>query len=266
MFLGHGHADSEGHSHGSQQSTDSINYQSHINQAFEEYQRAREESRARNDSYAARQRIPPITVTSSGDNRTILFTSYKSPEPVALPSLPRYQGTYTSNHSGDHFMPTEAHRRPLAARVISGLISIAAFAVHEIFDGVTIGVQQSPTRIWTIFGAIATHKAVMAFAVGTSVHEQAVTMTLTSVLLLFYAILTPVGILVLIFAQQALERESLAVIILQSFSIGTIIYVVFYELLRVKDATGKLLTMSLYFSMIAGFAAMTCLTLFVVDE
>lgn len=60
----------------------------------------------------------------------------------------------------------EQYLQPATVRFIQGFVVIIAFSAHSIFDGVAIGLQEEPTRLWTMFFAICSHKLVVALAVG----------------------------------------------------------------------------------------------------
>lgn len=82
-----------------------------------------------------------------------------------------------------------------------------------------------------------------------------------------FSLMSPIGILIVVLTESNLkEDESMVLILLSAVASGTILYIVFFEILqrdRSKDKT-KLTGLMLYLSMIVGFTAMVFITLKVV--
>ncbi|KAI1301721.1 Zinc transporter ZIP3 [Halotydeus destructor] len=156
---------------------------------------------------------------------------------------------------------------PASVRFARGLITITAFSAHSVFDGVAIGLQESSSQIWTMFFAICVHKLVVAFAVGMELFEQTSSLTMTVVHMTLFSVMSPIGILIVIVTESSMaEGDSPVIIMLSAVATGTILYIVFFEILqrdRSKDDS-KLTGFILYLSMIVGFASMVCITLFIV--
>lgn len=164
-------------------------------------------------------------------------------------------------------LPGEKPLLPASVRFARGLVTIAAFSAHSIFDGVAIGLQESSSQIWTMFFAICVHKLVVAFAVGMELFEKSSSLTITTIHMTLFSLMSPIGILIVILTENTMsESDSPVIIMLSAVATGTILYIVFFEVLqrdRTKDAS-KLTGFILFFSMIIGFISMVCITLFIV--
>lgn len=152
---------------------------------------------------------------------------------------------------------------PTSVKFLRGLVTIIAFSAHSVFDGVAIGLQKTSSQLWTIFFAIFLHKVVVSFAIGLELYEQCESFALTTIHMILFSIMSPIGILLVIVTESEFsERDSPVMILLSAVATGTILYIVFFEVLQ-KDRASKLPGLIQFFFLVAGFACMSCLTLFV---
>ncbi|XP_019865011.1 zinc transporter ZIP1-like [Aethina tumida] len=114
----------------------------------------------------------------------------------------------------------------------SGFLAVLALSFHAVFEGLAVGLEASVQKVWYLFAAIATHKFVIAFCVGT---ELATSKTKTLLVLLYmgtFAVVSPLGIGIgLILSDGENNAENLISTILQGMAAGTLLYVVFFEVL-----------------------------------
>lgn len=152
------------------------------------------------------------------------------------------------------------------AKFFHGLLTIMAFSVHSIFDGIVIGLQQTKREIWTVFLAIFFHKMVVSFAIGLDLYEKSKHFLLTAVNMIFFSLMSPIGILIAILTSGQVSSEpSLVMIILSAICTGTIIYIVFFEILQ-RERVSSVSGLAQFFIVLIGFTLMTCVTLFVSEE
>ena len=154
-------------------------------------------------------------------------------------------------------------------RFLQGLVVIVAFSAHSIFDGVAIGLQEQSSRIWTMFFAISSHKLVVSFAVGMQLFEKTQSMRVTAALMSLFSIMSPVGIFIVLLSESYVSgNQSPLMILLSAVATGTILYIVFFEILQ-RDTDHekigqppppKLFGLLLYSSMLVGFLFMLLLT------
>lgn len=199
---------------------------------------------------------------------------------------PKQQSNEHNNHHHQHHNGGGHSHLPISTNndndvIVSslrGLLIVLALSVHELFEGFAVGLEQSTVNVWYMFGAVATHKLVIAFCVGVELIVNK-TKSLLAVLYIFtFAIVSPLGIgigaiismssecspngkqlndeTLVIFDQiddlsnlefhdngtglvtVAGATPSLAAVILQGLATGTLLYVVFFEILiktRIAD-------------------------------
>lgn len=145
-------------------------------------------------------------------------------------------------------------------KFIRGLLIVSAFGAHSIFDGVAIGSQETVEKVWTIFLAISCHKLIIAAVVGLELYAATLESHLwTLVHLSIFSAMSPIGILLVVLAQNSLHINSNhpAMILLQSFATGTLLYIVFVEILQPKEEQAyEKNKLGKSVSLIAGFALM----------
>ncbi|KAI6217394.1 Zinc transporter ZIP2 [Aphelenchoides fujianensis] len=133
----------------------------------------------------------------------------------------------------------EEHRNALIARTIS---FICALVLHSAVEGFSFGVQTNPTSIISLFLGIVVHRSVVAFSVGTRLvncHPQQKKLVVG--LAVIFAISSPAFAVVgLLLRSSAINFELKAQLstTLISFSIGTILYISFFEMLVPERASG----------------------------
>lgn len=125
-----------------------------------------------------------------------------------------------------------------------GLFAVLALSFHEVFEGLAIGLEERIDNVWYLFIAVATHKLVIAFCIGL---ELAWSKTRKTVLVMYvatFAIVTPVGIVIGMLLIQYGTGGSvdgspgMVAVILQGLAAGTLLYVVFFEVLARHKQSG----------------------------
>lgn len=181
---------------------------------------------------------------------------------IASSAISATSGITTSSGGGNN-TGTELYK------FIRGLLIVSAFGAHSIFDGVAIGSQESVEKVWTIFLAISCHKLIIAAVVGLELYAATLESHLwTLVHLSIFSIMSPIGIILVVVAQNSLHINSShpAMILLQSFATGTLLYIVFVEILQPKeDQAYEKNRLGKSISLITGFALML-LVLTLIDE
>lgn len=157
-------------------------------------------------------------------------------------------------------------QKPTSLRFMEGLILIIAFSVHSIFDGVAIGIQQEETHIWALFAAICSHKLVVALAVGMELFKKTESVVMTMILMSFFSAMSPIGIFLIMGTESNFSgSESPVMIILTAIATGTILYIVFFEVLQRegKEREPRLFGILLNVCLLAGFAFMFSVTIYI---
>jgi len=151
-------------------------------------------------------------------------------------------------------------RRP-AGQSFRGLFAVLALSFHEVFEGLAIGLEERVDHTWYLLFAVATHKLIIAFCIGL---ELAWLETKRAILITYvatFAIVTPVGIAIGMLLVHFGDDGSvdgtprLLSVVLQGLAAGTLLYVVFFEVLARHKQSG----FSHLMAIILGFSVMLVL-------
>ncbi|CAG4953677.1 unnamed protein product [Parnassius apollo] len=139
---------------------------------------------------------------------------------------------------------------------LRGLLIVLALSVHELFEGLAIGLEASARNVWYMFGAVSAHKYIIAFCIGVELLAAGTKRWLSVVYIFTFSFVSALGIgvgILLVGGAGASEAGPYSVI-LQGLACGTLVYVVFFEVWR-QDRTG----LSQFLCSVAGFTLMVCL-------
>ncbi|CAH0548125.1 unnamed protein product [Brassicogethes aeneus] len=143
-------------------------------------------------------------------------------------------------------------------KTIRGLLIVLALSIHELFEGLAVGLEGSSTNVWYMFGAVSAHKFVIAFCIGVELMASQMTTTMVVVYVFTFAVVSPLGIGIGI-AVNNIDHSSTETIsvILQGLASGTLLYVVFFEILQADKKSG----IKQFFSVFVGFIFMLMITI-----
>lgn len=163
------------------------------------------------------------------------------PIPTIIPAGHDHE-EHTHSHSKDrshsHLPIIDQDDDPVLA-TLRGLLIVLALSVHELFEGLAVGLESSAHTVWYMFGAVSAHKFVIAFCVGVQLVTTKTRPLLCFAFTLTFAVVSPIGIgigLALAGGSGATE-SGLPSVILQGLACGTLLYVVFFEILQ-RDRAG----------------------------
>jgi len=142
-----------------------------------------------------------------------------------------------------------------------GFFIMLAISLHAVFEGIAMGLGTKASFVWYLCFAIAVHKFIIAFCIGLQMTTSGMTRTLIFAYMGTFSLITPIGILIGIGLVQSNNSASNGpAAILNGLAAGTLLYVVFFEILekeRQKKSNG-LLQVSF---IILGFIVMICVQL-----
>lgn len=125
---------------------------------------------------------------------------------------------------------------------VQGLLTVLALSFHAIFEGLAVGLEPSIGSVVYLAAAIATHKLVISFCVGMELYVAGASTRTTLGYLTIFSMVTPIGIAVgLALGHFKNDSENLGSTptILQGMAAGTLLYVVFFEVLARERANEK---------------------------
>lgn len=166
---------------------------------------------------------------------------------------------YGDNHGHSHHHNHHSHLpnknnsdNNIIASSLRGLLIVLALSVHELFEGLAIGLEGSASNVWFMFAAVSAHKLVLAFCVGVELIVARTKVFLSGLFVFTFAIVSPIGIgMGMVVSSHSNTATSIPSAILQGLACGTLLYVVFFEILS-KERSGLLG----YLAIILGFGVM----------
>ncbi|XP_063920065.1 zinc transporter ZIP1-like isoform X1 [Zophobas morio] len=142
---------------------------------------------------------------------------------------------------------------------IRGLFVVLALSVHELFEGLAVGLESSSRNVWYMFGAVSAHKLVIAFCIGVELVTSGMRTWLVVLYVFIFAVVSPLGIgMGIIVTNDGQAATDLPSLLLQGLASGTLLYVVFFEILSSERKSG----LKQFFAVLAGFLIMLCIKLF----
>ncbi|XP_015378804.1 PREDICTED: zinc transporter ZIP3-like [Diuraphis noxia] len=137
-------------------------------------------------------------------------------------------------------VPVDASSSTSPESVLRGFLVVGALSIHELFEGLAVGLEKNPTQVWSLAVAVACHKLVIAFYVGLQMLSDRTKPLLAHCSILLFAVTSPIGIGVgtLVSSLEETNTVVLLSVILQGLATGTLMYVVFFEVL--KPSVGSL--------------------------
>ncbi|KAK9878381.1 hypothetical protein WA026_021688 [Henosepilachna vigintioctopunctata] len=203
--------------------------------------------------------IPRVTLNKFEDgNISCITTSNKE--------LLNSESTINMEHKpSDHHHHHHFHGN--LKKSFSGLLAVLALSFHAIFEGLAVGLEANEQRVWYLFLAIATHKLVIAFCVGMELISSGTKSVLVILYIGTFSVVTPLGIGIGLLLSETGSELDITSVVLQGMAAGTLLYVVFFEVLsrernNVHSGVYQLLAIILGFGLMAFLQIMSELLIF----
>ncbi|XP_043235223.1 uncharacterized protein LOC122388316 [Amphibalanus amphitrite] len=201
---------------------------------------------------------PSAVVVEVHGDRDAMSWHEKYAEPPPVTAAVTEAAAELSEH-GHHHGGAAGHDHGAVVATLHALrayIVIVALSVHSVFEGFAVAFETTSRDVWVLFAAIATHKAIVAFCLGEQLlaTKRSACFVVTNMLILSAA--SPLGVTVGLAVEQLDQDEGsrlLATGLLQALAAGTILYVVFFEILapeRQKHGAG----LFKFLAVVAGFS------------
>ncbi|KAJ8723961.1 hypothetical protein PYW07_007941 [Mythimna separata] len=145
------------------------------------------------------------------------------------------------------------------ASTLRGLLIVLALSVHELFEGLAVGLESSVGNVWYMFGAVSAHKYIIAFCIGVELLASGTKKWVSIVYIFTFSFMSAlgIGIGILLVGGAGAADAGVYSVVLQGLACGTLVYVVFFEVW--KGSSGLLVFSCALF----GFVVMVLLELVV---
>lgn len=179
-------------------------------------------------------------------------------KPAHVPDHHRHQSPPPTDHHHQHHSHHHSVDLSSQSSSVRGLFAILALSFHEVFEGLAIGLEESESRVWALLVAVTSHKLLIAFCMGIDLAWSKTRLIMIVMYVGMFAIVSPIGIVI----GEAIHRQgssgteigflTYVSVFLQAVAAGTLLFVVFLEVLPRHNRSGFLH----YFAILAGFCLM----------
>lgn len=107
--------------------------------------------------------------------------------------LPHGDSGHKHDLTGCHhhgLVPANSH---CVGAPMRGLLVIIALSLHEVLEGLAVGLQKNQSGVLQLFAAIASHKFVISFCIGLELTITGVRLQLHVIYVLVFSLVTPLG-------------------------------------------------------------------------
>lgn len=109
-----------------------------------------------------------------------------------------------------------------------------ALSLHELFEGIALGLTHTESSVWYLLFAIAVHKYLIAFCLGMQFVSSGISVRMTAIFISTFSLITPLGAGVGIAISESggsdMDLQLSSVTVLQGIATGTLLYVTFFEI------------------------------------
>lgn len=147
-------------------------------------------------------------------------------------------------------------------QILRCILIVLAISSHAVIEGLAIGLQKSTSDIWYLFTAVSIHSAAILFTISLEllIAHARIRTILVQVFLL--SITSPLGVLtgliITLTTDMNTHAKSVAIVFLEGFSTGAILYITFFEVLK-KEKERRVYTLQRAIFIMSGFILMAVL-------
>jgi len=149
------------------------------------------------------------------------------------------------SHGHSHNLPMAVTEDGGFEAALRGFLVVLAISLHAIFEGIAMGLTDNTRSVWLLFIAISAHKYVISFCISMQFVTSGLPALLSIIYFSTFALISPIGagigILISETVKSEAETQTVTVTVLQGLATGTLLYVVFFEVIekeRMKGTSG----------------------------
>lgn len=173
------------------------------------------------------------------------------------------------SHDHHHLDGSHSHIPDLSRPSVNSFLTVLALSVHEIFEGLAVGLEKDSDMVWYMLAAVSCHKVVLAAFIGVQLISAEVKKVLAYGYIISFALTSPLGIFIgLLMTENAHYSDTLSIIsvVLQAIATGTLLYIVFFEVFRKQFGDYKASGLMRLIASVCGFIFMICIQILLKDE
>ncbi|KAG6449930.1 hypothetical protein O3G_MSEX006315 [Manduca sexta] len=167
-------------------------------------------------------------------NGTEPFDLRRRDEESDLPEVQQNKEAQCSSRKGHSHLVLDSSVEDSVMSALRGLLIVLALSIHELFEGLAVGLESSVANVWYMFGAVSAHKYIIAFCIGVELLAAGTKKWLSVVYIFTFSFVSAlgIGIGILLVGGSGAADSGIYSVILQGLACGTLLYVVFFEIWR----------------------------------
>lgn len=147
-------------------------------------------------------------------------------------------------------------------QILHCILIVLALSSHALMEALAIGLQRSIPDIWYLFTAVSIHSAAILFSTtleGLIDHAKIKTILVQVILLSATSPLgVLIGLIITLTTDMDTHAKSVAIVFLEGFSAGAILYITFFEVLK-REKERRVYSFRRAIFILAGFVLMAVL-------
>ena len=115
---------------------------------------------------------------------------------------------------------------------LRSFLLIVAFSVHNLFEGMAVGLEESSSGVWQLFSAVIIHSVAIIFCIGTDLVIAGCKPWKHVGYMILVSSVTPAGVIIGLVVSTGAGTHHLLVGVMQGLAAGTLLYITFFEVLE----------------------------------
>lgn len=131
---------------------------------------------------------------------------------------------------------------PAFVSAMRGFLVVLALSLHEMFEGIALGLATTEKGVWLLLLAIGSHKFIIALCIGQQLVTNKVNKCLIVSYIMTFSLTTIIGagagMGMLHASSSEDDAQNVGVTVMQGIATGSLLYVVFFEVIE-KERSGR---------------------------
>lgn len=199
----------------------------------------------------------------STDDKKVFYNSSEDSFSKRTSPLQRTAREEKKSIKNINFFYGQSDMKELNIEGLEDFITILALSFNSVFEGFAAGFQHSEISTWMLFVSIALHKYVSVFVISAEALNKGSSTFRVILYVFMFSIMSPLSMFSAIVAHKHLsETRHFEITILNTLSVGTMLYITFFEMLKQRKGFVEISGFAQFFVLLAGFIVMSTIEYF----
>jgi len=131
-------------------------------------------------------------------------------------------------------------QQPAFVSAMRGFLVVLALSLHEMFEGIALGLATTEKGVWLLLLAIGSHKFIISLCIGQQLVTNKVNRWLIAVYIATFSLTTIIGAAagMAMTSHSDDDAKTVGITLMQGIATGSLLYVVFFEVIE-KERAGS---------------------------